>query len=72
MTTTMPPYVYVVLKQPIDLDGAVEIVGAFSTVDAAKDACRRGAATYIVARCERDKFYKQGTLLDVSRIVVVA
>jgi hypothetical protein len=65
----MTDAVFVVLKQPVDLEGACEIVGAFTTVERASQACN-GAGTYIVARCKIDRIYKQGTLLDVARIVV--
>jgi hypothetical protein len=62
--------VFIVTKAPVGLEGAAEIVGAFSTASQAEAACT-GAGTYTIARVTVDRAYKSGTLLD-ARLFVVA
>ena len=61
--------VFVVLKSPVGLDGAMEIVGSFSSRVRAGDACK-GVGTYLIAHVTLDRAYKSGTLLNVELIVV--
>jgi hypothetical protein len=61
---------FIVTKSPVGLDGAVEIVGAFTDKVLARKACA-GAGVYLVAEVTPDRAYRSGTLLDVERIVVV-
>lgn len=66
---TAVPVLYVVTKQPTDMDGCAEIVGVFRNIAFARDACK-GAGTYLVARCQLDRPYKTGQLLDVECLCV--
>lgn len=61
---------YVVAKSPVDLEGAVEFVGVFTSRTRARGACR-GAGTYLILPMQTDHEYRSGTLLDCERIVVV-
>jgi hypothetical protein len=64
-------YYFVVLKQPVDMAGAMEIVGIFQSQISAGVACA-GAGTYVIAKCAVNRIYKSGTLLEATRIVVAA
>jgi hypothetical protein len=60
---------YIVLKAPVDLEGAAEIVGVFASKTLADAACT-GAGTYTVAAVELDRRYS-GDLRDVSVTVAL-
>lgn len=61
--------IFVVTKTPVGMDGAVELVGTFSTRQKARDACR-GQGTFLIFEPQLDRAYKSGELLDVSQIRV--
>jgi hypothetical protein len=70
MPTLSRPPLLVVTKRPVDLEGAVEIVGVFTTSRAAVSACK-GAGTYLLAWVEPDKIYT-GKPLDAELLIIEA
>jgi hypothetical protein len=62
--------VFVVTKSPVDLPGASEFIGAFSTAEMA-NAAVLGAGVYRVAEMQMNRRYS-GDLRDVKVIVKLA